>query len=324
MKRSFVCPEGPPQRLDKLLTAALAEPVGITRSQLKRWIEEGAVQVNGTVVSKAGTLVEGGALIEVLAPERGQEWITPYPYELQVLHEDEDLLVIDKPAQLTMHPGAGNPDRTLANAVIAYLQSKGERPTAARAGIVHRLDRDTSGLVVVAKHPQAHDALARQFAARTVKRAYRALAAAPPRRALFGAGSGTIEGAIGRAPNDRLRMAVVSQGGKPAVTHWSVVQAFPYATLLNVRLETGRTHQIRVHLHAIGSFVLGDPLYRHPLALPTPLARAEQRFGRQALHAYRLGFVHPRSGEEVLYESALPADFEELLSAFEQFTEQLS
>jgi 23S rRNA pseudouridine1911/1915/1917 synthase len=236
--------------------------------------------------------------------------------DLPILFEDADLIVLDKPAGLVVHPAPGSPDRTLVNALLAHCGDSlsgigGER----RPGIVHRLDKDTSGVMVVAKTEGALAALSAAFAARDLDRAYLALCWGLPAMA-----EGRFEGPIGRDPRDRKRMAVVARGGKPALTHWRVLRGFGTgAALLECRLATGRTHQIRVHLSAAGHPVVGDPLYlrRRPAAaraLPEPVASRLLDFPRQALHAARLGFRHPRTGQSLSFATDPPADMADLIT----------
>lgn len=309
-------------RLDKLLLPELGAAVegSITRSQLKLLIEGGAVSINGAVETKAGATVRPGDRITVILPEAQSESIESLELPLQVLYEDKDLIVIDKPSGLSMHPGAGNKTKTLVNALVHHfgarrpeLFEKGVRP-----GIVHRLDRDTTGIVVVAKTVAAHAELAKQFSDRSVGREYYALVLSMPRglRAINTAEQGDFAGNIGRDPHDRKRMAVVPKGGKAARTHWKVVERMHHACLMSVRLETGRTHQIRVHMTHMGAPLIGDKAYGDLSVLPPRLRIASEKFGRQALHAYKLEFTHPGTGARLKYESAIPTDFSKLLKAF--------
>jgi 23S rRNA pseudouridine1911/1915/1917 synthase len=279
------------QRLDRALASLMPEE---SRSRLARLIDEGHVRVEGRQAA-ASLKVRSGEAVEVaLAPRPADTSFRPEAIALTVVHEDDDLLVIDKPAGLVVHPGSGNWSGTMLNALLHHAPGSGELP---RAGIVHRLDKDTSGLLVVAKTEVAQTALVRQLQARTVKRTYLALV-----RGKLAQG-GTIDAPIGRHPVQRTRMAVVA-GGKPAVTHYRVRRRFAAHTLLECSLETGRTHQIRVHLASIGHPLEGDPVYA---------GKARGAFRRQALHAWKLAFVHPSSGKTVSFESPMPADFEALL-----------
>jgi 23S rRNA pseudouridine1911/1915/1917 synthase len=281
------------QRLDRALARLLPEE---SRSRLARLIEEGHVLVDGRP-AQASLKVRSGESVDVaLAPRPADAAHLPEAIDLAVVHEDEHLLVIDKPAGLVVHPGSGNWSGTMMNALLHHAKGAGNLP---RAGIVHRLDKDTSGLLVVAKTEAAQASLVRQLQARTVKRAYLALARGKV------AGSGTIDAPIGRHPVQRTRMAVVA-GGKPAVTHYRVKRRFAAHTLLECSLETGRTHQIRVHLASIGHPIEGDPVYA---------GKSHGAFRRQALHAWKLAFDHPATGKAVRFEAPLPEDFRALLEA---------
>ncbi len=306
-------------RLDKFILeqlTAVPDLKGLSRSQIKLWIERGAVSVDGVVVLKAGAPLRPGACVLLLPPEPEPTTLVPYAFDLKILYEDESILVIDKPAGLSMHPGAGNRTRTLVNAVVGRLSDQLPGQAVLRPGVVHRLDKDTTGVVVLAKTVEAHVRLVEQFAARTVERAYYAVVLSAPRakHAVARTESGTISAALGRHPTRRKEFSVVTEGGKHAVTHWRVVERLPYAALLEVRLETGRTHQIRVHMTSIGAPLLGDETYTAPGGLPREIAQVAADMGRQALHAFLLGFRHPISGEMLRFTSELPADFELLLS----------
>ena len=278
-------------RLDQALARLLPEE---SRSRLARLIEEGHVRVDGRPAAPRLKMKSGEAVEVALAPRPADAAFAPEAIALAVVHEDASLLVIDKPAGLVVHPGSGNWAGTMLNALLHHAPEASELP---RAGIVHRLDKDTSGLLVVAKTEAAQLALVRQLQERTVKRTYLALA-----RGLVKAG-GTVEAPIGRHPTQRTRMAVV-RGGKPAVTHYRVRERFTAHTLLECSLETGRTHQIRVHLASIGHPIEGDATYS---------GRGPRAFARQALHAWKLAFVHPSSGKPVEFESPLPADLRAFL-----------
>jgi len=280
-------------RLDQALARLLPAE---SRSRLARLIDEGHVQVQGR---EAGTSIKmkSGEVVEVeLAPREVDNAYKPEDIALPILHEDADLLVIDKPAGLVVHPGSGNWDGTMLNALLHHAPAVGNLP---RAGIVHRLDKDTSGLLVVAKTEPAQASLVRQLQARTVKRTYFALARGQVLK------PGKVDAPIGRHPVHRTKMAVVP-GGKPAVTHYIVRERFPAHTLLECQLETGRTHQIRVHLASIGHPLEGDAVYA---------GKGAKVFTRQALHAWKLAFVHPGTGEPVAFESKMPPDFSALLES---------
>ncbi len=284
-------------RLDQALAQLLPQH---SRSRLKGWIDAGGISVDGAQVAPRFRLAGGEALVvheqEADAdPRYGAEAIA-----LSIVHEDAAILVIDKPAGLVVHPGSGNPDGTLLNALLHHAPALARLP---RAGIVHHLDKDTSGLLVIAKDAEVQTALTRQLAARTVKREYLALARGDLQRPL------TIDAPIGRHPVQRTTMAVVV-GGRSARTHVEPLERYGVATLVRCRLETGRTHQIRVHLAAVKHPLLGDPTYGGRRAVTGVLA-----FTRQALHAWRLGLVHPVSGEALQFEAPPPADFAALRDA---------
>jgi 23S rRNA pseudouridine1911/1915/1917 synthase len=280
-------------RLDQALARLMP---GESRSRLARLIEEGHVRVDGAQAAGRMKLKSGEAIEVELRPRAAGGAVRGEAIALTVVHEDADLLVIDKPAGLVVHPGSGNWAGTMLNALLHHAPGSAGLP---RGGIVHRLDKDTSGLLVVAKNEPAQLALVRQLQARTVKRTYLALA-----RGKVAAG-GKVDAPVGRHPVHRTRMAVVA-GGKPAVTHYRVRERFAAHTLLECELETGRTHQIRVHLASLGHPLEGDPVYA---------GRGPRLLERQALHAWKLAFAHPRDGKAASFESPLPADFRALLES---------
>jgi 23S rRNA pseudouridine1911/1915/1917 synthase len=282
------------RRLDQALAALLPEH---SRSRLQQWIAQGAVQVDGAPAS-ARQKLRGGEAIALAGVEQAPLTDAPEAIALDIRYEDDDLLVLDKPPGLVVHPGSGNRAGTLLNALLHHAPALAQLP---RAGIVHRLDKDTSGLMVVAKSAAAQAALVRDLAAHTVTREYVALVHGDVERAV------TVDAPIGRHPTHRTTMAVVAQG-KPARTHVSVVERFGAATLVRCRLETGRTHQIRVHLAAIGHPLVGDPAYGSRRVRGGVLL-----FGRQALHATALRFTHPVSGRALKFASAPPADLRALI-----------
>lgn len=307
------------ERLDKTLAAGLAQ---LSRSRLKALIEAGDVAlVKGGVhaaLSNPARAVKSGERIRVTLPAPEEPVPKAQALPLTVVYEDDAVIVVDKPAGLVVHPAPGNPDKTLVNALIAHCgESLSGVGGVRRPGIVHRIDKDTSGLLVVAKNDAAHAGLAEQFAGHSIDRVYLAITKgcpAPP--------AGRIAGAIGRNPKNRKKMAIVARGGKPAVTHYTTRERFslggkPFAALVACRLETGRTHQVRVHLASLGTPLIGDPLYgralRLPKEAPDDLARALAGLDRQALHAHRLGFDHPISDEHLKFESALPDDMAQLI-----------
>lgn len=284
-------------RLDHVLAELLPQH---SRNRLQGWIRDGRVLVDGAAVCEPKHKLRGGEAIIVHAARDAQAAAAlPEAIPLDVVFEDDALIVIDKPAGLVVHPAAGNWSGTLLNALLHHCPHLAGIP---RAGIVHRLDKDTSGLLVVAKTLEAQTDLVRQLQARTVKREYQALARGVVERA------GTVDAPIGRHPTQRTRMAVV-MGGKPARTHYRIVERFSTCTLVECSLETGRTHQIRVHLDHIGHPLVGDPVYGRG-ANRVPRGPA---FDRQFLHARKLGLVHPESGRSMLWKSALPGDMAELL-----------
>jgi 23S rRNA pseudouridine1911/1915/1917 synthase len=280
-------------RLDQALARLLPEE---SRSRLARLIEEGHVRIDGETAA-VKRKVKSGESVEVwLAPRPVDTAFRPEAIGLAIVHEDDDVLVIDKPAGLVVHPGSGNWEGTMLNALLHHVPAAKDLP---RAGIVHRLDKETSGLLVVAKSEVAQAALVRQLQARTMKRTYLAVARGRVER------DGTVDAPIGRHPVQRTKMAVVATG-KPAVTHYHVRERFPAHTLLECRLETGRTHQIRVHLASIGHPLEGDPAYA---------GRGPKLFARQALHAWKLAFVHPASGRTLEFESPMPEDMRALIAS---------
>jgi len=289
------------QRFDQALSQLLPE---YSRSRLARWIRERRVQIDGGAALPKRKVWGGEKIVLRPLPDAPAAAALPEPIALDIVHEDAALIVLAKPAGLVVHPGSGNWSGTLMNALIAHAPALAALP---RAGIVHRLDKDTSGLLVVAKTLAAHASLVRQLQARTVQREYLALAHGRVAR------GGKIEAPIGRHPRSRTRMAVTARG-KPAVTRYEVVQQFAHATLLRCRLETGRTHQIRVHLQALGHPLVGDPVYGKSRRSKDAACRA---FGRQALHAQRLELRHPESGATVAWEAPLPADMRDLIAALE-------
>jgi 23S rRNA pseudouridine1911/1915/1917 synthase len=291
------------QRLDQALAALLPD---YSRSRLKSWIESGEIQVDGAAM-RPRDKVFGGEAVAVHASLPEETRAAPQEIPLVLVHEDKHLFVVDKPAGLVVHPGAGNPDNTLQNALLALDPKLAALP---RAGIVHRLDKDTSGLLVVARTLPAHTALVRMLGAREVHREYEAIC-----RGVMTAG-GTVDAPIDRHPTERVRMAV-REGGREAVTHYRVIKRFPAHTHVRVQLETGRTHQIRVHLAHAGFPIIGDRVYGGRLTLPKAaseaLRQALREFPRQALHAARLQFDHPVTGRPVECVSPLPADMRGLL-----------
>ena len=329
--------DSPPERLDKALAAAAPEDASLSRSRLARLIAEGAVAGPEGVVTDIRAKVTGGAFrITLAAPEPIEA--QPQAIPLSVIHEDDDLIVIDKPAGMVVHPAPGSPDGTLVNALLAHCAgSLSGIGGAARPGIVHRIDKDTSGLLVVAKTDRAHHGLAAQFAAHDIDRRYLALAhgvidpADPRLRGLRGiafepGGVLRITTMLGRHPTDRQRQAVSFDRGRHAVTRARMLESFgrpPAAMLVECRLETGRTHQIRVHMSHAGLGLIGDPVYggarrASTRALGPDAAQMIAAFPRQALHAAHLGFVHPVNGQLLAFDSPLPQDMDQLLQILRQ------
>jgi 23S rRNA pseudouridine1911/1915/1917 synthase len=316
--RITATPEQAGERIDRFLAGALGT---LSRSRIKTLIDEGRLRGETGPVTQPAEPVKAGAtyILDLPAPIDA----TPRPQQIPfpILYEDADLIVLDKPAGLVVHPAPGNLDGTLVNALLAHCGPSFTGIGAERRpGIVHRLDKDTSGVMVVAKTQLASDALTAAFAARDLDRTYHALVWGLPQPL-----SGEIEGAIGRDKRDRKRMAVVDHGGKFALTRYRTMRAWQTSlALVECRLATGRTHQIRVHFAHIGHPIVGDPLYlrRVPTAakaINQPLRGHLLDFPRQALHAASLGFKHPRTGQPVHFEAALPADMEALLRTVETF-----
>jgi 23S rRNA pseudouridine1911/1915/1917 synthase len=299
-------------RLDQALAKMFPE---FSRSRLKAWILAGHVSVDGRQ-PKPRDAVEGGERVIVRPQAEVSVTSTPEAIDLDIAWEDAALLVVRKPAGLVVHPGAGNLRGTLMNGLLHYAPALANLP---RAGIIHRLDKDTSGLLLVAKTLEAHTALVRALAAREISRYYLAVCTGVL------TGGGTIEAPIARHPVDRLRMSV-QEHGKPAVTHYRVIERFRSHTYVRVQLETGRTHQIRVHFAWRRHPLVGDPVYGGRLQLPAgasdELAQALRGFRRQALHAARLSLAHPGSGEPLDIEWQPPADFESLLGVLRRDAEQ--
>ena len=298
-------------RLDRLLADHVP---ALSRSRLKNLIETGRVSIAGATITEPGYRVKPGQAVTLVIPPPGDETPQAQAIPLQVAFEDEHLIVVDKPAGLVVHPAPGNPDRTLVNALLAHCgASLSGIGGVRRPGIVHRLDKDTSGLMVAAKHDAAHRGLSEQFATRRLSRTYRAVVWGVPRPA-----QGRIEGAIGRDPRNRKRMAVRASGGKAAITHYRVLTLLePLWSLVECRLETGRTHQIRVHMAHRGHPLVGDALYggARRRGLDERWHKMLALCPRQALHAAALSFVHPVSGAALAFESPLPADMQTLIEA---------
>ena len=290
------------ERLDRVLAAAFGD---LSRTRLKQLIEQGNVSAGARVLSDPAHRVKPGTAIALEIPPPESVDIRGQAMDLPVVYEDAHLIVIDKPRGLVVHPAAGNRDGTLVNALIAHCgESLRGIGGELRPGIVHRIDKDTTGLMVAAKTEQAHRSLGKQFAAHAIERAYLALVWGVPR-----AREGTIEGNIGRSPLNRQKMTVLHTGGKPARTHYKVLKTFGQtAALVECRLETGRTHQVRVHMSHIGHPLIGDPVYGRPRSVPG----LSITIGGQALHAAVLGFQHPATHKPLKFNSEPPPDFTQL------------
>ena len=316
-KHTFTVPEGATAaRLDKWLADALP---ALSRSRLKALITQGAVSVAGKIERDPARKLKSGQTIVVAVPAPVDATPQAQAMDLAVVFEDRHLIVIDKPAGLVVHPAPGTPDNTLVNALLAHcgasLQGIGG---VKRPGIVHRIDKDTSGLLVVAKTAAAHESLAAQFSVHSIQRLYDAFVWGVPKPA-----AGVITGAIGRSIANRKKMAIVKRGGKAAETRYSTSAAFGnVAAHVRCRLATGRTHQIRVHLASLGHGLIGDQVYgaraRSFGKVPAEIASVLKSFPRQALHAATLGFTHPATGKDMMFDSPLPRDLlalEKALSA---------
>jgi 23S rRNA pseudouridine1911/1915/1917 synthase len=304
ISHTLVLPESAlSERLDQALARALPQ---YSRSRLAQWIKAGAVTLNGKSAKPRDPVI-GGEVVVVQAEVLPDESVAAERMPIKVVYRDTHVMVVDKPAGLVVHPGAGNRSKTLQNGLLAMEPNLARVP---RAGIVHRIDKDTSGLLVIARTLEAHTALVEALREHDVEREYIALCVGAM------TGGGTVDKPIDRHRTDRLRMTVRADG-RDAVTHYRLQERFAHHSLLRVQLETGRTHQIRVHMAHIGHPLVGDPLYggrRQLTADASPAQRsALQKFGRQALHAAKLEFVHPVSGKTVTAESPLPADFKALL-----------
>jgi len=316
-RRFSIGPATARRRLDRFLAASCSD---LSRSRVQKLIASGSVSVNGRVESRAARTTEEGWTVEVELPDAPQKTeILGEDIPIAILHEDDDLIVLDKPPGLVVHPAPGHRSGTLVNAILHHCGANlsgisGEL----RPGIVHRLDRDTSGALLVAKTDRAHESLARQMKRRTIRKEYLALCAGRPRTR-----KGEVALAIGRDPKDRKKMKAFREARPPSIrearTFWAIEREWPVLdlSLLRLALETGRTHQIRVHLAALGCPVVGDPVYGRPKygkVRDAALAKALEEFPRQALHAESIAFCHPATGESVSFRAPLPEDFADLLS----------
>ena len=295
-------------RLDRALAATVPT---LSRERLKALIRSGAVEAGGKPIRDPAIKVRGEEALRVAVPEPEPAHNEPQDIPLTILFEDEHLLVVDKPAGLVVHPAAGNFDGTLVNALLHHCAGRlSGIGGVARPGIVHRIDKDTSGLLVVAKTDVAHESLAKQFAAHSIDRRYLAIVSGMPKT-----GGGSIDAPLARSATNRKKIAIVEgHRGKRAVTHWRRLEALKDAALVECRLETGRTHQVRVHMASIGHPLIGDPVYGRSSKTHGKILK-ELQFHRQALHATELGFTHPVTKHRLSFTSAMPPDMQELMSA---------
>ena len=323
---TFIIPESNTGRLDTVLTQLVSEKNSeelsfLTRSQLKKLIEGGYVYVNENVVKKAGAAVEEGDEVSLELPEATGSDLLPYEFPLDIIYEEDSFLVLNKPPGIPVHPGAGTGEKTLLNALIYHQKIEAQNfQGSMRPGIVHRLDKDTTGVMVVAKTQASLSNLSSQFHDRTVQKRYQTLALRKPRGGglpFEESAEGEIQAAIARSSKNKLRM-VVEEGGKPAITRWQIVEAFLHGVLLDIELLTGRTHQIRVHLEHVGSGIIGDPTYGNFDTLPNTLSILAKEFGRQALHSRYLRFAHPKSGEPCEFEAPVPSEMLNLIASFRE------
>jgi len=272
------------------LDVFLSEKTELTRSRIGKLIQEGQATIDGKHILKPGAPIKAGQWIELIIPEIKPVELTPQDLPISVVYQDDDLAVVFKPSGMVVHPAAGNPDGTMVNALMMKLNGLSGIGGEMRPGIVHRIDKDTSGLLLVAKNDRSHLFLSEQIKEHTVQRAYMSILIGRLRE-----NEGDVHGPIGRHPTDRKKMAIVPDG-REAHTHYTVLEELKGATLIEARLTTGRTHQIRVHMASLGHPVLGDPVYG-PKKSPYPVE------GGQLLHAYKLGFIHPTTGESMLFEA---------------------
>jgi 23S rRNA pseudouridine1911/1915/1917 synthase len=305
-----------PERLDLFITHEVPD---LTRSAVQRLIDSGMITVNGAPPRPSQKL-KGGEQIFIEIPPPAPAVPKAEAIPLSILYEDSDLIVVDKAAGMTVHPGAGNPGGTLVNALLSHCDDLSGIGGEIRPGIVHRIDKDTTGVVIVAKHDRSHIELARQFQEHSIKRVYIALVFGSPKT-----DKGRIESEIGRHPVDRKKMSSSARRGKHAVTHWKVIGRYGPVSAMELRLETGRTHQIRVHLSEAGFPLLGDPVYGSTGRLSglkdSTLQALIRKLGRQALHARTLGFIHPVSGQYLEFSSPLPEDMGRILEHLDKGSE---
>ena len=297
LQRLTVSSEDAGVRIDKYLAEQLPD---ITRSYLQKLLKDGSVQMNGKPV-KASTKTAAGAVIALTIPEPEEPEILPENIPLDILYEDSDVILINKPKNMVVHPAAGHYTGTLVNALMYHCRGDLSGINGVlRPGIVHRIDKDTTGVLIVCKNDRAHNALAEQLKEHSITRKYRAIVCGNLKE-----DEGTVDAPLGRHPQDRKKMAIVRSGGKRAVTHYRVLERFGNYTYIECRLETGRTHQIRVHMASLGHPLLGDEIYGR--------AKSPFKLEGQTLHAMVLGFIHPTTGEYMEFEAPLPEYFEKLL-----------
>ncbi len=310
-------------RVDQALVKFLHDKIqgGVSRAQIQRLVERGLVKKNGAAEERPGCRLKAGDMLEVVWEAEERAEIIPQDIALSILYEDDDLLCVNKPPGLTVHPGAGRRDGTLLNALAHYLRGDSAASFSIRPWIVHRLDKDTSGVLIIAKNETVQRALSAQFQERVVEKEYRALVLATPRlkNVHVAQDSGIIDAPIARHTTQRTRMGVNHERGRAARTRWHVLERFEYGALLAIQIETGRTHQIRVHFESVGAPVIGDTVYGVFQALPKPLLRLHERFGRQALHSASLTVTHPISGKRLTVEAPLPADMLQLIEQWRSY-----
>lgn len=298
------------QRLDKFLAQQFAE---ISRSQIQRLIEQGNVSLDDDIIFDNSYKVKNEDVFQIVVPPAVEAEPEPENIDIEIVYEDEDIVIVNKPAGMTVHPAPGAWNGTLVNALLYHCKDLSGIGGVKRPGIVHRIDKDTSGLLVVAKNDMAHKKLSEQFFEHSIERTYFAIVHGLPNPL-----AGRIEKNLGRSKFDRQKMAILDNGGKNAITHYkTIANCGDLAALVKCNLETGRTHQIRVHMASIGNSLIGDKVYGKNIKINQKGVKEEltqyiNKFSRQALHATTLGFVHPRSGEKVFFSSEFPSDFKEL------------
>lgn len=310
---SFVVSGGDAARRLDIFVAEMVPD--ITRSQAQALIKEGRVRVNGRPV-KAGQKLKEGERVEVEVPVKPLPQAAPEKIPIEIIYEDSDVIVVNKPAGLAVHPGAGRPSGTLVNAVLAHTKEISSIGGPLRPGVVHRLDKDTTGVLVMARNDRSHINLAKQFKDHTSRRRYVALVWGSIKK-----DEGTIDYALGRDTVHRKRISIRARSKRKAITHYRVLKRYPHTTLIELTLETGRTHQIRVHLAAINHPVVGDQTYGKraaPSALPKHIIDGFKQIKRQCLHAMTLGFTHPATGEQMEFSAPMPPDMEGLINLMDK------